>query len=198
MRFRTLEDGTILYRRSRSTRTYVITNEQRDQISKLHRKEISVAFLLAPPILAFGLTSLEGDFGLVWQITGVYTLIYFVFIFIYSKSIFTEIDIICQEGRTGSPKDEIIIMPFWDNFRNVYASKKLSEKILISIFSLLIACISFLVAYSAIFDIYFLQNLGFHWVASLLIGLAGMFLFGLPIVASMHNILEKRAGKKNV
>lgn len=157
-----------------------------------------MGFLFAPPILAFGFTSLYGDFGLVWQITGAYTFIYFALIFAYSKYIFTKIDRICLDAQISSPEHEIVFPTFWESYKKTIARETFYRKIAICFFSAFGVGISFLIVYSAVFDIYFLQNLGFHWVAAFLFGLFGVIMFGMPIAAAIHNILEKRAGKKNV
>ena len=197
-RFRTLEDGTLLYRRNRSTRTYLVSSEQRDQISNLHSKEIAAAFLLAPPILGFAITSLEGDFGLVWQITGAYTLFYCLFNFVFSRNIASKLDAICLDAQPASSDQEIEIPGFVGVLVGTTATLSDPAKIAAFVFFLVYAAISFVIIFSAFWQISFVNLPELHWTAKVLIGASGILAFGTLAFATLKGFLAGRALKKNV
>lgn len=196
--FRTLDDGTVLYRRNRATLTYIVTGEQRELISNLRGKEIAAAFLLAPPIPIFVVTTAFGDFGLLWQITGAYVLIYCVLNFFLSQRISREIESICQSARPALLEQRIEFATLHNSLKNVTANLSPPERLALFVFFLLNAVVSLLLISSIFIDIGFMKLSDLHWAAKLLFGTCGILFFGMLAFGALQIILEKRASKRNV
>ncbi len=196
--FRTLDDGTVLYRKNRTTPTYLITNEQHDQISRLQLKEVAVGLLLVLPVLSFLKNSWDGDFGRVWQIKGAYTFAYCIFMFFLVRLNSSRIDNILQRAKLALPEQEIIFPGIMEGYRKLFANFSIIKKIYLCFFCFVFIGFSIFMFGSAVWNFMFWGYLEPEAVKYLVLSAFLLLISVPPIVVALYDMLEKRAGKKNV
>jgi hypothetical protein len=175
--FRVNDDDTILYRRTRATQTYRVTSEQAEKIVRLHSKETWTALLTAPPILPFGILTYQGNFGTVWKVTAVYTLLYCVFNFLLNKKTSSEIDQICQDAVLAPHEQNIDLPSLFDNLKQTTTKQSFRMIFVFFGFFAFLTVFSALQLMSIFVPITFIKIPDVHWLAKFFSGVAGM-LFG--------------------
>lgn len=191
-RFRTLDDGTFLFRKNKNTPTYHLTAEQYGEIKRLQTRENLAAYLLAPPMLLLGIKTFNVDFGLGWQIAAIYAVAYCVFNFFFSRHIWRQITRICEKAAVASPENTIHFLNFTNGLRNVLSAltdRDLHRLSLFSAISTAIGVIIFLSIYVE-WPLIVLRHLSFY--QKLYAGILGTAIFGGLSYFAVEEIWRRR------
>jgi hypothetical protein len=194
-RVRTLDDGTFLFRKNKTTPTYHLTAEQYDKIRKLRVKEYAAAWLLAPLFLPFIFLSLDGNLGSRWKIAAVCALFYCHFNFFFSRKIWHKITEICEEAGLAPPEQSNLFLGSSGILRESLALTSDNHLMIEAVGFTAMAAVSSILLMSIFVDLPYFSIPQMYWIKKLFVGAASLVFFGGFAFISIKEILRRRNAK---
>jgi hypothetical protein len=197
-RFKSLDDGTLLYRKNSASPTYSVTDDQCEELLKLHNRETLAVILLAPPLFVFAIKTIGGEFGLLWNISAAYAFFYCVFNFLLNRKTSSQIDAVCQSAVPAEAGQEIKLSSYPEHLKKATAS--LSYPGMLGAFAFFLTCgiLGFLIFCSLFVNIEFIKIPDLPWWGKFWVGVVGTAVFGIFAYFAFCDIRERRAEKRSV